>query len=162
MDEQLESLVAKVGAALKARGLWLTTAESCTGGWVGEAMTSVSGSSQWYDRGFITYTNQAKQDMLGVDKTTLDSYGAVSNETVREMALGALQRSCADISVAISGIAGPTGGTPEKPVGLTWLAWATKNGEIISERHHFSGGRREVRRKAVKAALEGILALFEI
>ena len=162
MDEQLETLAAEVGATLKARELMLASAESCTGGWVGAAITSVSGSSQWYDRGFITYTDQAKQDMLGVDEATLDFYGAVSEETAREMAQGALQQSWADVSLAISGIAGPTGGTEEKPVGLVWFAWATKNGTIHSEKHLFPGDRREVRRQAVETALKGVLALLNL
>jgi nicotinamide-nucleotide amidase len=162
MDEQLERLAAEIGAALKARGLWLATAESCTGGWIGEAVTSVSGSSQWYDRGFITYTNQAKQDILGVNEETLEHHGAVSEQTVREMAQGTLQHSRADVSLAISGIAGPTGGTAEKPVGLVWFAWSAKNGATRSEKQVFSGDRREVRRQAVEAALKGVLALLEL
>ena len=162
MDEQLETLAAEVGAALKAREMTLASAESCTGGWVGAVITSVSGSSQWYDRGFITYTDQSKQDMLGVDEATLGNYGAVSEETVREMAQGALQQSWADVAVAISGIAGPTGGTAEKPVGLVWFAWAAKNGAKFSEKQLFSGDRREVRRQAVETALKGVLALLEI
>lgn len=162
LEDRMEELAAAVGAALKSREMSLATAESCTGGWVGEAVTAVSGSSQWYDRGFITYTNQAKQDMLGVDEATLENHGAVSEETVREMARGALQHSWADVSVAISGIAGPTGGTPEKPVGLVWFAWATQNGAMRSEKHRFPGDRREVRRQAVETALKGVLALLEI
>lgn len=162
MDEQLESLAAEVGAALKAREMTLATAESCTGGWVGAVVTSVSGSSQWYDRGFITYTDQSKQDMLGVDEATLGNYGAVSEETVREMAQGALQHSWADISLAISGIAGPTGSTAEKPAGLVWFAWATKTGAIESEKHLFPGDRREVRRQAVETALKGVLSLLNL
>jgi len=162
LEDQLEQLAAAVGAALKSRELSLATAESCTGGWVGEAVTSVSGSSQWYDRGFITYTDQAKQDMLGVDEATLENHGAVSEETVREMAQGALQYSWADVSVAVSGIAGPTGGTPEKPVGLVWFAWAMQDGAMRSEKHLYSGDRSEVRRQAVETALKGVLALLEI
>ena len=158
----MEELAAAVGAALKSREMSLATAESCTGGGVGEAVTAVSGSSQWYDRGFITYTNQAKQDMLGVDEATLENHGAVSEETVREMARGALLHSWAEVSVAVSGIAGPTGGTPEKPVGLVWFAWATQNGAMHSEKHLFSGDRGEVRRQAVETALKGVLALLEI
>ena len=153
-------MAAKVGAALKERGLQLATAESCTGGWLGEAVTSISGSSQWYDRGFVTYTNQAKQEMLGVDDLTLDNCGAVSEETVCEMAQGALRQSRADIAVAISGIAGPAGGTPEKPVGLVWFAWISKNSGITSEKRLFSGDRHEVRCQSVKTALEGILTLL--
>lgn len=162
MDEQLEFLAAEVGAALKAREMTLATAESCTGGWVGAAVTSVSGSSQWYDRGFITYTDQSKQDMLGVDEATLADYGAVSEETVREMAQGALQHSWADVAVAVSGIAGPTGGTKDKPVGLVWFAWAAETGAIESEKHLFLGDRREVRRQAVETALKGVLSLLNL
>lgn len=160
MDDALDELAARVGEALKARKWMLATAESCTGGWVGEAVTAISGSSQWYDRGFITYTNLAKQEMLGVSRETLDAHGAVSEETVREMAQGTLRHSRADVAVAISGIAGPTGGTPDKPVGTVCFAWATGNGALYSEKYLFPGDRREVRQQAVTMALEGVLALL--
>lgn len=156
-DAQLEQLAARLGEALKSRNLWLATAESCTGGWVGEAVTSVSGSSAWYDRGFITYTNQAKEDMLGVSAATLAAFGAVSEATVREMVLGALKHSRAQVALAISGIAGPTGGTPEKPVGLVWFAWAFPEGRVEAEQRIFSGDRQGVRRQAVITVLEGAL-----
>jgi len=155
--DDLYPLAEEVGRFLKKRGWMLATAESCTGGWVGEAVTAVSGSSAWYDRGFITYTNEAKQEMLGVSPETLAAHGAVSEATVREMAAGALQRSRAQVAVAISGIAGPTGGTPEKPVGLVWFAWAFADGRVVAERQVFSGDRREVRRQAVEVALRGVL-----
>lgn len=161
MDE-LYRLAEEVGRALKQRGMMLATAESCTGGWVGEAVTAVPGSSRWYDRGFITYTNEAKQEMLGVAAETLARYGAVSEETVREMVTGALKNSRAEVALAISGIAGPSGGTAEKPVGLVWLAWASINGTIRAEKQVFSGDRREVRRQAVEAALKGVLALLNL
>lgn len=157
MNDELFDLAARLGEELKARGLWLATAESCTGGWVGEAVTAVSGSSNWYDRGFITYTNQAKQDMLGVSADTLAAHGAVSEATVREMALGALAHSRAQAALAISGVAGPTGGTPEKPVGLVWFAWAFQDGRVEAERLVFPGDRQGVRRQAVEHALEGVL-----
>ncbi len=160
MDD-LKELAAQVGAALKARGWMLTTAESCTGGWVGEAVTSVAGSSQWYDRGFITYTNESKQEMLGVSAQTLAEFGAVSEQTVKEMAAGALKHSRADIAVAISGIAGPGGATPGKPVGTVCMAWATRSGAGRSQTFQFQGDRSSVRRQAVLAALRGILALAE-
>ncbi len=153
----LYPLAEEVGRFLKARGWMLATAESCTGGWVGEAVTAVSGSSAWYDRGFITYANEAKQEMLGVPPETLAAHGAVSEATVREMAAGALQRSRAQVAVAVSGIAGPTGGTAEKPVGLVWFAWAFAGGQVTAERHVFAGDRREVRRQAVEVALRGVL-----
>jgi nicotinamide-nucleotide amidase len=160
MDDALEQLAARVGTALKARKWMLATAESCTGGWVGQVVTAVSGSSQWYDRGFITYSNQAKQAMLGVEEATLERCGAVSEETVREMARGALSHSQADVAVAISGIAGPTGGTPDKPVGTVCFAWATRNGALYSEKYLFPGDRREVRQQAVTMALEGVWTLL--
>jgi len=154
----MEILAAQVGALLKSHGLMLATAESCTGGWVGEAVTAVAGSSGWYDRGFITYTNESKQEMLGVRGETLVQHGAVSEVTVREMALGALTHSRAQISLAISGIAGPGGGSPGKPVGTVCFAWAVRDGAVKSERCLFPGDRWEVRRQAVEKALRGVLA----
>jgi nicotinamide-nucleotide amidase len=160
MDD-LSQLAAEVGAALKARGWRLATAESCTGGWVGEAVTSVAGSSQWYDRGFITYTNESKQEMLGVAAPTLVEFGAVSEQTAREMATGALKHSRADITLAISGIAGPGGAVPGKPVGTVCIAWAARNGTTYSKRFLFEGDRSAVRRQAVVAALLGVLKMIE-
>jgi len=156
-DGGLYPLAEKLGRFLKERGWMLATAESCTGGWVGEAVTAVSGSSAWYDRGFITYSNEAKQDMLGVSAETLAAFGAVSEATVREMARGALEHSRAQVTAAISGIAGPTGGTPEKPVGLVWFAWAFQDGRVEAEQRVFAGDRQSVRRQAVEYALQGVL-----
>lgn len=158
---ELDTLAQEVGAALKAHGMMLATAESCTGGWVGEAVTSVAGSSHWYDRGFITYTNASKQEMLGVAETTLAEYGAVSEPTVREMAAGALKHSHAHLALAISGIAGPGGATPDKPVGTVCMAWVARNGAGQSQTFHFQGDRTAVRRQAVLAALQGVLRLIE-
>jgi len=160
MDE-LNQLAAQVGAALKARGWMLATAESCTGGWVGEVVTSVAGSSHWYDRGFITYTNASKQEMLGVSAQTLAEYGAVSEQTVREMAAGALKNSRADITLAISGIAGPGGATPGKPVGTVCMAWALRAGGGRSQTFRFDGDRAAVRRQAVAEALRGVMQMIE-
>ncbi len=160
MDD-LNLIAEQVGAALKSRGLMLASAESCTGGWVGEAVTSVAGSSHWYDRGFITYTNESKQEMLGVSAKTLSEFGAVSEQTVREMAAGALKHSRAHITLAISGIAGPGGGTPNKPVGTVCMAWATRSGAGLSKTLHFQGDRAEVRRQAVVAALQGVMRMIE-
>ena len=157
MADELSKLAEQVGAALKSRGLMLATAESCTGGWVGEVVTSVAGSSHWYDRGFITYTNESKQEMLGVSANTLAEYGAVSEQTVREMAAGALKHSRAHITLAISGIAGPEGGSPDKPVGTVCVAWAMRNGVEQSQTMHFLGDRLAVRQQAVVAALQGAL-----
>lgn len=157
MDDELYLLAESVGNALKQHAMMLATAESCTGGWVGEAVTAVPGSSLWFDRGFITYTNEAKQEMLGVSAATLEQHGAVSEETVREMASGALKISRAQTALAISGIAGPGGGSPEKPVGTVWFAWAFENGTVTSERRQFSGDRQDVRQQAVGTALRGLL-----
>lgn len=157
MDDEMYRLAEEVGNALRQRAMMLVTAESCTGGWVGEAVTAVPGSSGWYDRGFVTYTNAAKQEMLGVAAATLDTYGAVSEQTVREMASGALHNSRAQAALAISGIAGPGGGTAEKPVGTVCIAWALANGVVASERREFAGDRREVRQQAVERALQGLL-----
>jgi nicotinamide-nucleotide amidase len=134
----------------------LATAESCTGGWVAEAVTAISGSSSWFDRGFVTYSNEAKREMLGVNALTLDRHGAVSEETAREMAKGALERSRATIAVSVTGIAGPTGGSDAKPVGMVCFSWATKQG-ARSETRRFQGDRESVRRQSVIRALEGVL-----
>ena len=157
MDKELYDLAERVGLALKGAGLVLATAESCTGGWVGQAVTMVPGSSDWYDRGFIVYTNGAKRELLGVMPETLQSFGAVSEPTVREMAQGTLDHSRAQVAVAVSGIAGPGGGSADKPVGTVCLAWAWANGTIWSETRHFAGDRDAVRRQAVIRALEGLL-----
>lgn len=143
------------------RGLMLVTAESCTGGWIGQAVTAVAGSSAWYERGFITYSNTAKREMLGVQQTTLDQYGAVSAQTAQEMAIGALSRSHAHISVSITGIAGPDGGTATKPVGMVCFAWTHQNGWVQQETHYFSGNRETIRHQAVITALQGILKLLD-
>jgi len=155
-DDDLYEEAYQLGRKLHEQAAWLCTAESCTGGWLGKVLTDVKGSSHWYDRGFITYTNQAKHDMLGVSKETLNEFGAVSEPTVLEMARGALDHSRADISVAITGIAGPGGATAEKPLGTVWIAWANNNEFIHSEQHQFNGDREQVRRQALQCALLGI------
>ena len=132
-------------------------AEACTGGWVGKVATDGAGSSQWFDRGFVTYTHEAKQEMLGVGKATLARHGAVSEATVREMAEGALRNSHGDVVVAISGVAGPGGGSDTKPVGTVWFAWAVADGATVSRVAHFTGDREAVRAQAVEAALAGVL-----
>jgi nicotinamide-nucleotide amidase len=152
-------LARQVGDALKAHGMTLVTAESCTGGGVAHAVTRISGSSAWFDRGFVTYSNEAKEEMLGVSPETLDQHGAVSEQTVREMAEGALQYSRAQLAVAVSGIAGPSGGTPEKPVGMVWFAWAS--GDTVSTAcHRLSGDRDGIRAKSVQIALQGTVNLL--
>jgi len=157
LDTELYQLAEAAGRALKARGIMLATAESCTGGWIGQAVTMVPGSSEWFDRGFVTYTNTAKQEMLGVQKATLARHGAVSEATVCEMALGALARSQAGIVVAVSGVAGPGGGTPEKPVGMVCVAWLAKGGVPAAETLQLAGDRDAVRRETVVRALRGVL-----
>lgn len=156
-ERTLVELSQQVGAALKVHGLMLATAESCTGGWVGEAVTSVPGSSHWYERGFITYTNEAKREMLDVSANTLSSHGAVSEETVREMVAGALKHSRAQVVLAVSGIAGPGGDVPGKPVGTVCFAWGLTGEQATSETMHFAGDRTAVRRQAVIHALHGVL-----
>ncbi len=151
-------LAERIGATLGSHGAVLVTAESCTGGWVAALVTSVAGSSAWFDRAFVTYSNQAKSEMLGVSPQTLLQHGAVSEATVREMALGALARSPADIAVAISGIAGPGGGSPDKPVGTVCFAWATKESpSVYSVTERLRGDRTAVRAQAVRVALEGVI-----
>jgi len=156
----MDELSEKIGSALKSHGLMLATAESCTGGGVAQAITDVAGSSAWFERGFVTYSNLAKQQMLKVSEATLKQHGAVSEATVREMAEGALNNSAAHVALAVSGIAGPGGGTPDKPVGTVWFAWGLKNGEILAKRFQFSGNRTEIRRQAVQVALQGVVNIL--
>jgi len=156
----LDELAASLGAALRRRGWRLATAESCTGGWIAQAVTAIPGSSAWLERGFVTYSNLAKQEMLGVQAATLQAYGAVSEAVVLEMAAGALRHSQAHIAVAVSGIAGPDGGTVEKPVGTVWLAWQWSEGQQ-AEKYCFAGNREEIRRQAVEAALRGVLQVAD-
>ena len=155
------SAAEKVAARLKARGAMIVTAESCTGGWVAQALTAIAGSSAWFDRGFVTYSNEAKQEMLGVRAETLLTHGAVSEETAREMAQGALEHSRGSVALAITGIAGPGGGTAQKPVGTVCFAWATKGRAPQAETKHFSGDREAVRRQSVDYSLGGVLRLLD-
>ncbi len=151
-----DELAVHIGKALEGQGILISTAESCTGGGVSSAITSVAGSSLWFDRGFVVYSNDAKQKMLAVKAATLKKHGAVSKAVVEEMAKGAIKKSKATFSVAISGLAGPSGGTEEKPVGLVWIAWAVE-GQIDATRMIFPGDRAAVRRGAVAMALQGLL-----
>jgi nicotinamide-nucleotide amidase len=156
----MDMLAAQVGALLRSRGLLLATAESCTGGGVAQAITEVAGSSAWFERGFVTYSNLSKQQMLGVSADTLKQHGAVSELTVREMVAGALQHSVAQVALAVSGIAGPDGGTAAKPVGTVWFAWGVRHGEIRAQRHLLRGNRAEVRARSVLIALQGVVDLL--
>lgn len=158
---QLESIAKSLGELLLARGECLAAAESCTGGWLAQSVTAISGSSAWFDRGFVTYSNAAKVDMLGVPDSVLERHGAVSEAVARWMAQGALSHSLADWSVAITGIAGPSGGSAEKPVGTVCFAWASKAGACEAQNCHFDGDRAAVREQSVHHALCGLLARIE-
>ena len=167
-DQDLLELSASLGQQLKQRACTLTTAESCTGGWAAKLMTDMAGSSAWFERGFVTYTNISKQELLGVDAQILQDNGAVSEAVVRSMAQGALERSQAKISLAVSGVAGPGGGSDEKPVGTVWFAWgwqqdgqhcgnlACSGACLCSEQKMFIGDRDAIRRQAVAHALTGV------
>jgi nicotinamide-nucleotide amidase len=157
----MNPLVQRIAEQLTRRGMLLATAESCTGGWAAQALTTLAGSSNWFERGFVSYSNAAKQEMLGVRAETLARHGAVSEEAAREMAAGALSRSRAGVALAITGIAGPGGGTREKPVGMVCFAWALKGGAPRSETRHFAGDREAVRRQSVERALAGVLELLD-
>ena len=161
-DQVLLALSERLGQKLRSAGRRLATAESCTGGWVAKACTDVAGSSQWFECGFVTYSNAAKMRDIGVSEATLAGHGAVSEATVREMAEGALRVSGADVAVAISGIAGPDGGTPAKPVGTVWFGLAFRRGPdvvVISEMELFGGDRELIRRRSVERALQRVLEI---
>jgi nicotinamide-nucleotide amidase len=153
MDQPLYELAARAGRELHSRGLMLATAESCTGGWIAEAVTMIPGSSAWFERGFVTYTYISKREMLAVKESTLEKHGAVAEPVVLEMVEGALKASHAQVAVAVSGVAGPSGGTPQKPVGTVCLAWGLKDRAPFAETRHFPGDREEVRRASVVHAL---------
>lgn len=157
MDQDLVALSGTLGALCRARNLTIATAESCTGGWAAQVITHTAGSSAWFERGFVTYANTAKTDMLGVRMDTIETFGAVSQETAAEMAAGALENSNAMISLAITGIAGPTGGSPDKPVGTVCFAWCLRGAAPETERCLFHGDREAIRRQSVVHALEGLL-----
>jgi len=159
-DDTLRQLAASLGERLRAERDMLVTAESCTGGWIAKAMTDVAGSSEWFDCGMVAYSYEAKQALLGVRPGTLEEHGAVSRETAVEMVSGALVHSGATLAVAVTGIAGPGGGTAEKPVGTVWIAWKRRAGYTHAELFHFEGDRDAVRRRTVMAALKGLEPLL--
>lgn len=161
-DEQLQQLSRRIGEQLKKRQATVTAAESCTGGWIAKVFTDINGSSAWFERGFVTYSNEAKQQMVGVQDTTLQQHGAVSEQTVREMATGAAKAAAAEYAIAVSGIAGPDGGTPDKPVGTVWFAIAGPEGRVLAQRQIFAGDRDAVRRQSVVWALQTLLDEFLI
>lgn len=160
--DELGALSRSVGEALFARRWVLVTAESCTGGWIAKCVTDVPGSSDWFDRAFVSYSNPAKQEMLGVKPRSLERFGAVSGEVVAEMISGALTRSTAQVAVAVSGVAGPAGGSPEKPVGLVWCGWGVQGAQPDVQAFHFDGDREAVRRQTVAVALEGLLRVAAV
>ncbi len=157
MNSSILQLALDLGTRLRERKLQCSVAESCTGGGLAAAITAIEGSSQWFERGFVTYSNEAKEEMLGVDHQVLSAHGAVSQETAQEMAQGAILNSNADISVAITGIAGPGGGTKEKPIGTVWIACAGNLKPIKTQQFLFQGDRSSVREQAVKTALQGLI-----
>lgn len=159
MYQYIFELAVEIGKQLKARHWQLALAESCTGGGIAQAVTDVSGSSAWFDRGFVTYSNAAKVEMLGVKQATLNSYGAVSSETAMEMAAGALNHSAADLAVAVTGIAGPDGGTMDKPVGTVFIAWQLRGRDGVCVKQHFSGDRIEIRRQVIVFCLQQAVQL---
>ena len=155
-DADLLEPARRVGSLLKGLGLRLASAESCTGGWVAKVITDIPGSSQWFERGLVVYSNAAKMELLGVSAQTLETYGAVSREVAVEMARGAVARAPAEVGLAVTGVAGPDGGTPAKPVGLVWLGWCRAGTEPVTFEGHFHGGREAIRRQAVMTALRGL------
>ena len=156
MKERLSRLSVEIGRVLEAKCLTLVTVESCTGGWIGQCLTSVAGSSAWYERGLVTYSNQAKTELVGVPVDLIAKHGAVSEPVVQAMARGALDRSTADLALAVTGIAGPDGGSMEKPVGTVWLCWRARTGVERTEDFFFTGDREAVREKSVLEALDGL------
>jgi nicotinamide-nucleotide amidase len=155
-DEVLHDLAQTIAAVFSQRGATLVTAESCTGGWIAKTLTDVAGSSSWFECGVVAYSYEAKEALLGVRPETLEHHGAVSRETVIEMVSGALARFGATVAVAVTGIAGPAGGTPDKPVGTVWIGWKRRGGYAQTELFHFDGDREAVRRQTVGAALRGV------
>ena len=157
LTDPRDELSLQLGISLKKQGLLLATAESCTGGGIAEAITRVPGSSAWFDRGFVTYSYESKVDMLGVKREDLVDFGAVSEQIAKQMVEGAIAHSRAQVAVAVTGIAGPDGGQPDKPVGTVWFAWKVPKKPIISEGCHFPGDRAAVRRATVAHALAKLL-----
>lgn len=154
-DTELQVLAGKLAVELQQHGLMMVTAESCTGGWIAKALTDLAGSSAWFDTGVVTYSYEAKEALLGVNPRTLEQFGAVSEETVLEMVSGALARFGAGVAVAVTGIAGPSGGTADKPIGTVWIGWKRRGGYAHARVFAFSGDREAVRRQTVAAALSG-------
>ncbi len=159
-EQHLHQLSRVIGQKLKTCGAWITCAESCTGGWVAKAITDIAGSSAYFERGFVTYSNAAKHELLNVEESMLMKYGAVSEQVVRAMAVGALHNARASIALAVSGIAGPDGGSPDKPIGTVWFGFATSSGRVEAYKEIFSGNRESVRLQSTVFSLQMLLDLF--
>jgi nicotinamide-nucleotide amidase len=159
-ENRITEIARTLGRLCKRRRVEISAAESCTGGGVAAAITRISGSAKWFDRGFVTYSNEAKRQMLGVSAKTLANHGAVSEQVAREMARGVLRRSPSQLAVSVTGIAGPTGGSKSKPVGLVWFAWAVRGGDVQTREFRFKGDRVEIRRQSVAVALRGLIELL--
>lgn len=162
IDDDVIALANSLGEILASKQLKITTAESCTGGLIAAAITEIPGSSTWFEYGFVSYANRAKQALLGVSENTLKNNGAVSQETVLEMVTGATTKAGCDVGVAVSGVAGPDGGSPEKPVGTVWIAFRVPGSVASAELHHFAGDRSAVRLATLHAALRGTISRLEI
>lgn len=156
-----QNLIRQVADAMLAKQYRLATAESCTGGWIAKCCTDLAGSSDWFELSVVSYSNRAKMSLLGVAQPTLDEHGAVSEQVVREMVLGVLQQSDADVALSVSGVAGPGGGSVDKPVGTVWFAWCQRGSEPIARMMHFDGDRDRVRWQSVEHALQCLLALLD-
>ncbi|RUL69518.1 CinA family protein [Dyella choica] len=161
-DAALTVLATRVATAMQQHKLMLACAESCSGGWIAKALTDLSGSSAWFEAGVVSYSNEAKMALLGVQRETLERAGAVSEATALEMVCGVLRRLHAGVAVAVTGIAGPSGGTAEKPVGTVWIAWQREGSDARAKLFHFGGDRDAVRRQTVAAALEGVLHMLTV
>ena len=159
-EQELRDLAEQLGQCMQAKGLKLASAESCTGGWLAKIITDIPGSSAWFTGAVVSYSNEAKQSLLGVDAATLDEFGAVSGETVLEMSDGLFEHTDADVAISVSGIAGPDGGSDEKPVGLVWLSWGKRNKSVFANPFNFEGNREEVRKQSIKQALNNLLDLL--
>jgi len=159
-EQELNDLAEQLGTCLRSNNMILATAESCTGGWLAKIITDIPGSSAWFTGSIVSYSNDAKQRLLGVSERTLNEFGAVSSETVLAMTNGLFANTSANVVVSVSGIAGPDGGTEDKPVGLVWLSWGKREKSIYAHSFHFEGNRDQVRKQAIKQALNGLLDLL--
>jgi nicotinamide-nucleotide amidase len=159
-EQELRDLAGQLGECMKALGLTLASAESCTGGWLAKIITDIPGSSAWFTGSVVSYSNEAKHSLLGVNEATLKEFGAVCGETVLEMTDGLFAHTEADVAVSVSGIAGPDGGSEDKPVGLVWLSWGKRDKSIYAEPYHFDGDREAVRKESIKQALNCLLDLL--